>query len=53
MQMAVTEDKSSGVIDDRLKSNMRISMLKMMPAKGALNIPAILPAAPHTSSRVI
>ena len=33
--------------------NMRISMVNSIPAKGALKMPAMAPAAPHPSSTVM
>ena len=43
----------SGSSDARVKSNINTSRVNTIPAMGALNIPAIAPAAPQPIIRVI
>ena len=49
---AVTDDISSGTIDDMVRSRRSTSRVNTIPAMGALNIPDTAPAAPHPISRV-
>jgi hypothetical protein len=45
--VAVTAVTSRGMIDDMVRSKSSTSITKRMPATGALNMPAMAPAAPH------
>ena len=50
--VAVSVDTSKGIIELMEILNSRISNVKRTPARGALKIPAIAPAAPQPSSTV-
>ena len=49
---AVTDDIRRGTIDDIVRSSIRISRVKTIPAIGALKIPETAPAAPQPIRRV-
>ena len=46
------EANKSGIKEAIVRSNIKISMAKMVPAMGALKIAAIAPAAPHPINKV-
>jgi hypothetical protein len=53
MTVAEIVEISSGSIDDREMLNRRISIVNSTPARGALKMPAMAPAAPQPSRTVM